>query len=168
MGGAQDKAIQEIVDMDQLEEIIRRCPICHIGMVDFDRPYVLAFNFGYENQTIWLHCAHEGKKMEILRRNPNVCVEFDTDHRMFARNEEVACSWRQAYRSVIVEGQAVFVNDYEEKIKGLNILMKHYSERAFKYSKPAVNNIRIIKIPVASISGRSFEYHREFSSKREN
>jgi nitroimidazol reductase NimA-like FMN-containing flavoprotein (pyridoxamine 5'-phosphate oxidase superfamily) len=80
---------------------------------------------------------------------------------MFARNEEVACSWRQAYRSVIVEGQAVFVNDYEEKIKGLNILMKHYSDKDFQYSKPAVNNIQIIKIPVASISGRSFEYHRE-------
>ena len=162
MGTARDKAIQDIVAIDQLEDIIKRCHICHVGMVDFDRrPYVLAFNFGYEDQTIWLHCAHEGKKLDILKRNPNVCVEFDTDHKMFARNEDVACSWRQAYRSVIVEGQAVFVNDYEEKIKGLNILMKHYSDKDFQYSKPAVNNIQIIKIPVASISGRSFEYHRE-------
>ena len=161
MGTARDKAIQDIVAIDQLEDIIKRCHICHVGMVDFDRPYVLAFNFGYEDQTIWLHCAHEGKKLDILKRNPNVCVEFDTDHKMFARNEEVACSWRQAYRSVIVEGQAVFVNDYEEKIKGLNILMKHYSDKDFQYSKPAVDNIQIIKIPVASISGRSFEYHRE-------
>ena len=161
MGTARDKAIQDIVAIDQLEDIIKRCHICHVGMVDFDRPYVLAFNFGYEDQTIWLHCAHEGKKLDILKRNPNVCVEFDTDHKMFARNEDVACSWRQAYRSVIVEGQAVFVNDYEEKIKGLNILMKHYSDKDFQYSKPAVDNIQIIKIPVASISGRSFEYHRE-------
>ena len=161
MGKARDKAIQDIVAMDQLEDIIKRCRICHIGMVDFDRPYVLAFNFGYADQTIWLHCANEGKKLEILRRNPNVCVEFDTDHKIFARNEEVACSWRQAYRSVIVEGQAVFVNGYEEKVKGLDILMKHYSDKEFKYSKPAVDNIQIIKIPVASISGRSFEYNRE-------
>jgi hypothetical protein len=37
--------------------------------------------------------------------------------------------------------------------------MKNYSDREFKYSKPAVDNIRIIKIPVASITGRSFEYY---------
>lgn len=161
MAKGRDKAIQDIVKMDELEAIIKRCRVCHIGMVDFDRPYVLAFNFGYEDQTIWIHCAHEGRKLDVLKRNPNVCVEFDTDHRLFARNDEVACSWRLAYRSVIAEGQAVFVDDYDEKVKGLNILMKNYSSAEFSYSKPAVDNVRIIKIPVASINGRSFEYHKE-------
>lgn len=161
MAKIRDKAIQDIVDMEELEAIIRRCKFCHIGMVDNDRPYVLAFNFGYDDQTIWIHCAREGKKLDVLKNNPNVCVEFDTDHRLFSRNEEVACSWRQAYRSVIVEGQAVFVDGYDEKMKGLNILMKNYSSREFKYSKPSVDNIQVIKIPVAFISGRSFEYHKE-------
>jgi hypothetical protein len=159
MAKAQDKAIQDITDLDELEGIIKRCDICHVGMVDGNRPYVLAFNFGYENQTIWLHAAKEGRKLDVLKRNNNVCVEFDTDHKLFARHEQVACSWRWAYRSVIVEGEAIFVEDYDEKVKGLNIFMKNYSDREFKYSKPAVDNIRIIKIPVASITGRSFEYY---------
>jgi len=36
--------------------------------------------------------------------------------------------------------------------------MRNYSDREFEYSKPAVDNILIIKIPVESITGRSFEY----------
>jgi nitroimidazol reductase NimA-like FMN-containing flavoprotein (pyridoxamine 5'-phosphate oxidase superfamily) len=63
-----------------------------------------------------------------------------------------------AYRSVLIHGQAILVEDEEEKMKGLNIMMKNYSDREFKYSKPAVDNIMIIKIPVAAISGRQFEY----------
>lgn len=159
MATVQDKAIQDITDLEKLEEIIKRCKICHVGMVDGNWPYVLAFNFGYEDQTVWLHSAKEGRKLDVLRKNNNVCVEFDTDHRLFARHEEVACSWRMGYRSVIIEGEAVFVEDYDEKVKGLNIFMKNYSKKDFKYSKPAVDNVQIIKIPVASITGRSFEYY---------
>ena len=161
MAKVRDKAIQDITELEELEAIINRCDICHVGMVDGNWPYVLAFNFGYEDQTIWIHCANEGRKLDVLRKNNNVCVEFDTDHKLFARHDHVACSWRWAYRSVIVEGEAIFVEDYDEKVKGLNIFMKNYSDREFKYSKPAVDNIQVIKIPVASITGRSFEYHNE-------
>ncbi|MDA3954804.1 MAG: pyridoxamine 5'-phosphate oxidase family protein [Bacteroidales bacterium] len=154
----RDKAIKDIVELDKLEEIIGKCKICRVGMVDVDTPYVLAMNFGYDNQAIWLHCAKEGKKVDILKRNNKVCIEFDTDHKLFSRHEHVACSWRYAYRSVLIHGNALFVEDYNEKIKGLNIFMKNYSGKEFEYSKPSVDNIYLIKIPIDSITGRSFEY----------
>ncbi|MCG8410388.1 MAG: pyridoxamine 5'-phosphate oxidase family protein [Bacteroidales bacterium] len=154
----RDKAIKDIVDLDKLEEIIGKCKICRVGMVDGNKPYVLAMNFGYEDQTVWLHCAKEGKKVDILKKNNTVCLEFDTDHKLFARHENVACSWRFAYRGVLIHGKAIFVDEYDEKIKGLNIFMRNYSDRTFEYSKPAVDNILIIKVPVESITGRSFEY----------
>ena len=158
MATVRDKAIQDIVELEELESIIRKCDICHVGMVDVDEPYVLAFNFGYEDQTVWLHCAKEGKKLEILKRNNNVCISFNADQKLFARHEQVACSWRMAYRSVLIHGQAILVEDEEEKMKGLNSMMKNYSDREFSYSKPAVDNIMVIKIPVAAITGRQFEY----------
>ena len=154
----RDKAIKDIVKLEDMEAVIKKCKICRVGMVDGDSPYVLAMNFGYQDQTIWLHCAKEGKKVDVLKRNNKVCIEFDTDHKIFARHEHVACSWRFAYRGVLVYGNALFVDDYDEKMKGLNILMKNFSDREFEYSKPAVDNILVIKIPVDSITGRSFEY----------
>lgn len=158
MAKIRDKAIKDIIDIEELEELIRSCDVCHVGMVDVDRPYVLAFNFGFDNQTIWLHSAKEGKKIDILKRNNKVCIIFDTAHKLFARHEHVACSWRWAYKSVIINGEAIFVDDYDEKVKGLRIMMRNYSDKEFEFSKPSVDNVQIIKVPIASISGRSFEY----------
>ncbi len=154
----RDKAIKDITLESELSEIIDKSKICHVGFVDNNIPYVLAFNFGFDGKSIFLHCAKEGRKIDILNKNNNVCVEFDTDHELFARNEEVACSWRMRYKSALVFGKAKFVENYDDKIEGLKILMKHYSNMNFSFSEPSVNNICIIKIDVDKITGRKFEY----------
>ena len=154
----RDKAIRDIINFSEIENIIKRAKVCHVGMVDGNSPYVLGFNYGYQNRTIYLHCAKEGKKIDILRNNNNVCVEFDTDHDYFFRHEHVACSWRMRYRSVIVFGKAIFVEKYEEKIEGLKIFMNHYSDKNFDFSPPSVDNIEIIKIIIEQATGRQFEY----------
>jgi hypothetical protein len=157
----RDKAIEDIRDKGQMEEIIGQCSICHVGMVDGDRPYVLAFNFGYHDGAIYLHCAQEGKKLEVLRRNPKVCVEFNTGHELFARKARIACTWRWRYRSVLAHGKAELIEDYNRKVDALNVLMGNYTEMDFAYAKPAVNNVMIIRIAVEEMSGRQFEYHQE-------
>ena len=154
----RDNAIQDITQITELEEIINKSKVCHVGMVDGNRPYVLAFNFGYKDKTIYLHCAKYGKKLDVLAQNNNVCVEFDTDHYLFARHEQVACSWRMKYRSVLAHGKAVFVEDYDKKIDALNIIMKQYSDKDFSYSKPSIDNILIIEIKIEEFTGRKFEW----------
>lgn len=154
----RDNAIKDITETQEIEAVINRTQVCHVGMCNGDKPYVLAFNFGYEDRTIYLHCAREGHKLDILRQNPAVCVYFDTDHGLFARHEHVACSWRWRYRSVMAHGKVEIVDDYEEKIRGLNAMMRTYAKNDFSYSKPSVDNIYVLKIEIESWSGRSFEY----------
>jgi len=154
----RDRTIKDILDFSDQEKIIKRAKICHVGMIDGDKPYVLAFNFGYENKTIYLHTSNYGGKLGILERNNNVCIEFDVDHELFYRDKEVACSWTWKYRSVIAHGKAEIIDDYEEKIKGLKIFMKNYSDINFKFSKPSVDNVIVIKIKIEKITGRQFKY----------
>ena len=154
----RDRTIKDILDFSDQERIIKRAKICHVGMIDGDKPYVLAFNFGYENKTIYLHTSNYGGKLGILERNNNVCIEFDVDHELFYRDKEVACSWTWKYRSVIAHGKAEIIDDYEEKIKGLKIFMKNYSDINFKFSKPSVDNVIVIKIKIEKITGRQFKY----------
>lgn len=154
----RDRTIKDINDPKQQEEIIKKSKICHVSFVDGEKPYGLTFCFGYENNIIYLHTAIVGKKLEVLKKNNNVCVAFDTDHELFYRDEHVACSWRMRYRSVIAYGKAEIVEDYNDKIKGLKIFMKNYSDRDFEFSKPSVDYVTIIKINIESITGRSFEY----------
>ena len=143
----------------ELEEIIRRCQFCNLAMVDEKNlPYVIPMNFGYENNVVFLHGSKVGRKNDILRNNPNVCLSFSTDHELRYVNEEVACSWAMRYRSVLVFGKIAFVEDPEEKIKGLNVIMSHYSDKEFSYNDPAVKDVQVYKVEIEKMEGRAYGY----------
>jgi uncharacterized protein len=64
----------------EIDQIINGSIVCHVAMVDSEGlPYVLPLNFGYKDGRLFIHCAPEGKKIEIWKNNPNVCVAFSTD-----------------------------------------------------------------------------------------
>lgn len=153
----RDKAIRDITRESEIEEIINLAKVCYIGFNDDQRPYVLGFNYGYKDKTIYLHCARQGKKLDLIRRNNELCLYFNIDNEIFARHDHVACSWRQKYRSVQAYGKAEIIDDYEQKIESLQIFMKHYSDKEFEFNKPSVDNIYIIKIKLTEMSGRKFE-----------
>jgi nitroimidazol reductase NimA-like FMN-containing flavoprotein (pyridoxamine 5'-phosphate oxidase superfamily) len=62
------------------------------------------------------------------------------------------------YRSVIGFGKASFVEDLEEKRKGLDAIMKHYSGRSFEYVEPAIESTCIIKVAIESMTGKESGY----------
>ena len=144
----------------EIEEIITSCEACYVGMIDPEnKPYTLPFNFGFENETLYLHGAPTGRKMEALKNNPLVCVAFSSNHQMYQRNENVACSYGMKYKSVLIEGKIEFVDDYDEKVRILNIIMRQYTKRDdFKYNAPAVNNITVMRVVESSISAKAFGY----------
>ena len=62
------------------------------------------------------------------------------------------------YRSVLVYCKAEFVEDPEEKIKILNIVMAHYTERPFEYNAPAIREVMVFKVKAERIDGRVYGY----------
>jgi len=142
-----------------LIDIIEKCDICYVSMVDNEnKPYVIPMNFGFANNTILLHGAKQGKKIDILKNNPNVCIVFSTDHQLRWQNEEVACSWSMKYRSVLAFGQVEFIDDNKEKEILLHQFMKSYSPKNFKFSKPSLEEVQLIKVPVDKMEGRAYGF----------
>lgn len=140
-----------------IDEIITKNKICYVGMVDDNAmPYVIPMNFGYADDIVYLHSAQEGRSIDILKKNPNVCITFCTDSVLTYQNEEVACSYRMKGSSVICKGKVIFEENFDEKVKVLNIIMKQYTDKVFTYSVPAVNNVRIWKVIVDSLSTKVF------------
>jgi nitroimidazol reductase NimA-like FMN-containing flavoprotein (pyridoxamine 5'-phosphate oxidase superfamily) len=140
-----------------IEEIISKNTICYVGMIDTNgMPYVIPMNFGYADDIIYLHSAQEGGSIDALEKNPSVCITFCTESALTYQNEEVACSYRMKGSSVICRGKVVFEEDFNEKIKALDIIMKHYSSRTFTYSEPAVHNVRVWKVEIEDISSKIF------------
>jgi uncharacterized protein len=152
----KNKAIESKADM---EAIIGKCQTCCISMVDPDgKPYVIPMNFGYKEEVIYFHGSPIGKKADVLRNNPAVCVVFSTDHQLRYVNEEVACSWSMRYRSVIAYGKAEFVEDTKDKVDCLNIIMANYTERKFDYSDPSVREVMVFRVKIDKIDGRTYGY----------
>lgn len=147
------------VSQPEIEAIIRKCQFCYIGMVDQQGlPYVLPFNFGYEDGFLYFHSAPDGKKIDILKNNPEVCVAFSADCELRFVNEEVACSYGMKYKSVLAYGKIEFVTDTDSRIKVLDVIMRTYSPREFKYSPPSLRTICCWKMKVDRFEGRVLGY----------
>lgn len=146
-----------IEERDFFENTIKACKECFVGIIDSTGlPYVLPMNFGYKDDVVYLHSGPEGTAVTSLQANPNICITFCTDSQITHQNEEVACSYRVQGSSVICRGKVEFVEDFDQKVDALNILMAQYTERPFKYSEPAVRNVKIWKVQIETVSGRIF------------
>lgn len=144
---------------EQQEAIIRRCRFCNIAMTGPDgRPYVIPMNFGFDGEFVYFHGSAKGKKVDCLKNDPAVCISFSTDHELRYVNEDVACSWSMRYRSVLVHGDAEFIDDPEEKIRCLNVVMAQYADRKFEYSAPAVREVMVFRVRAEKMEGRVYGY----------
>ncbi len=143
---------KEITDKNEIESIIHKSQVCRLGFVDEGLPYIVPLCFGYRKNTLYFHSAKQGRKIEILRRNPQVCFEFDVDAHI--HSGETACAWGMKYRSVIGFGRASFIDDPEEKRKALDIIMTQYADGTFEYSEKALGKALVIKVEIESMTGK--------------
>ena len=147
------KANLEIKDKSILEEILTNSRICRLGMIDNGLPYVLPFNFGYSENCIYIHSAPEGKKIYLLKENPMVC--FEVEQQADIIEDEVACKWSTLYRSVVGYGNVEIVTDFEEKLNGLEIIMKqHGATGKLDFEIKEVDFIVILKLSITTMTGK--------------
>lgn len=145
-----------IENREEINAIIQSCKTCFLAMADGNMPYVLPMNFALDKDTVILHSAQSGRMWETLQKNQNVCINWIVGEELKWQDVRVGCSYRVASKSVIVEGKAEMINDFDEKTRCLKILMKQYSDREFKFGKPAVENVGIIKVAIKNITAKEF------------
>lgn len=143
---------REIQDRSAIEEIIRQSQVCRLAMVDQDKPYVVPLNFGFKWPYLYFHSARQGRKIEVLRKNPQVCFEFDQLIKLKKHKE--ACEWGLAYTSVIGEGKAILVDDIKEKELALKVIMAQYSTREFGFPRENMEKTTVIQVFITQISGK--------------
>ncbi len=143
---------KEITDKKEIEKILKKSQICHIAMVDKEKPYIVPMNFGYKNQTLFFHSALEGRKINLIKKNPNLC--FEVDQVVQFKKAKIACDWSIEYKSVIGEGRAQLLYDPEEKREGLNIIMAQYSGRTFEYPSEMLEKTLVIKLEIDKMTGK--------------
>ena len=128
--GAGDRSMhraeREISDPADLEEILREARILFIALRDEPAPYVLPVCFSHERGTLYVHSAMAGTKIDLIAAHPIVGFSACTELKVVPG--PTACDFTSTARSVVGTGRARIVTDAEERVRGLDAIMRHYAE----------------------------------------
>lgn len=147
---------KQISDRDEIDGIMRRSKVCRLALVDGGGPYLVPLCFGYDGSALYFHSAAAGKKIDLLKKNRNVCFEFDADAQVVPA--DASCGWTMRYRSVIGSGIAVFVEDPGEKRTALAAIMRQYGGKESDYSDETLRKTAVIKVEIREITGKKSGY----------
>jgi nitroimidazol reductase NimA-like FMN-containing flavoprotein (pyridoxamine 5'-phosphate oxidase superfamily) len=144
---------REITDRKDIDDIIRRCRVCHLAMCDEGQPYVVPLNFGYDGGFLYFHAAPEGRKIDIIKRNNRVGFEFDILHDIVTA--EQACKWGAKYESVIGSGTAEIVDTLEAKKDALEWIMRQYGSGTWDFKEEILKKTLVFRVQILEISGKA-------------
>jgi len=144
---------KEIVDYEEIEEILKKGIVCRIGLIDSGRAYIVPMNYGYRKGCIYLHSAHEGHKIDLIKNDPDVCFEIETDVAVIENDK--ACNWSMQYRCIIGYGTIEILQVPEQKKKGLEALLLHNSNRTdWDIPEKTLEHVTVLKLEIKEMTGK--------------
>lgn len=137
---------KEITDPIWINNILKRGQYMSLAMIDLEgNPYLVTTSYGYDNNCLYLHGAPEGKKFEILSKNPLVSFQVVLDTELVTSPEPSKYTWK--YRSITGSGRIHTLQTLEEKNQAMQILMKQYKGPSISFENdPLFLWIACIKI----------------------
>jgi uncharacterized protein len=141
-----------VTDPAELENIIRAGRVCRLALAAEPAPYIVPLNYGYREGVLYFHSAPEGRKIELMRRNPSVGFEISLD--LGVVEGEQACNWSTRYRSVLGHGRIEFIEGLEQKRRALEVIMSQYAAGEFTFPETFVGRTLIYRLVIEEMSGK--------------
>jgi nitroimidazol reductase NimA-like FMN-containing flavoprotein (pyridoxamine 5'-phosphate oxidase superfamily) len=160
---------REVLGDENIAKIIEQCTTCHVAMMDdadTGMPYVIPLSFGYSLEggvlELYFHCAHVGKKLDCIRKNPNVAFSMCVEKRIEI-HEDNYCKSGRFYASVVGQGKAEIVEDSAKKCRGLSLLMERQAAdapqfavpRKFEFTPEQAATVTVFKITSTNFTGKA-------------
>jgi hypothetical protein len=145
---------REVTDAAELQDILASAPVGHLALADDGQPYVVPICFGHEPGRIYFHCAKEGRKLDIIRRNPRACFQVDVDFRL-EPNPDRPCAAGMDYRSLMAFGTVHIVENTTEKVHGLDLVTRHYFEGGGPYPDEVLGRTTVLRMDVERMTGKA-------------
>jgi nitroimidazol reductase NimA-like FMN-containing flavoprotein (pyridoxamine 5'-phosphate oxidase superfamily) len=98
------------LNKEQIETLLNTENIARLGCYADGKIYLVPVSYAYDNGYIYAH-SKDGMKVQMMRKNPKVCIEVDAMQNM--------ANWQ----SVIAWGNFEELKDKESQMKGMKLLM---------------------------------------------
>ena len=152
----KDRAVE---DREEIKKMVEACGECSLAFNGEEYPYVIPINFGEvwdgEKVSLYFHCAKEGEKIERMKRDNRVSFSMYIleELKIFAP----ACKSTIVYSSVCGIGRLESVEEKEEKIRGLDAIMRHLDKKTehFEFNEKVVEQTAVLKLTVEQITAKS-------------
>ncbi len=142
-----------VTDRAAIDDVLHRAELLHLAMTGPDGPYVVPVNFGYDGDgRIYIHCALEGRKLDVIAQDPRVCFEASVDVRVVP---STGCGWTTRFRSVVGFGTAALVTDEGEKVHALGTVISHYSGAPETVPPAKAKGVAVLRIDIESMAGKA-------------
>ena len=120
--------------------------------------YGVPLNYVWDGKnSIFIHCAPVGHKLEALEKNPNVSFCIIGDVKL------LPSKFTTEYESVVLKGVAHIHLSSEERMAALlklvDKLSPDFKELGAKYSKMSFHRVNIIRVDFSEYSGKCKHVH---------
>lgn len=144
---------REITERAEIIDVLKRCDTISVGLFDEEYPYVVPFSFGYEDKdgelSVFIHGAKIGKKIELIEKNPHVCVEGH----IFIEVTDTPHGVTTLYESIIAYGKIERITG-EEALAAMRNMLARYDYADYPLNEKKVALTAVYKIVVSEITGK--------------
>ncbi|MBQ3325432.1 MAG: pyridoxamine 5'-phosphate oxidase family protein [Muribaculaceae bacterium] len=144
-----------LLDEARAREILASAQYGYMSMIDLDgKPYGVPVNFVWDGEdAIYIHCAPEGKKIEILECYDHVsfCVVGNVNL--------LPGQFTTEYESIILDCEVTIPTYDEERLHALELIVKKFSPQHFdtgmRYAHKSLPRTCIVRLDILSWSAKA-------------
>ncbi|MFI3284308.1 MAG: pyridoxamine 5'-phosphate oxidase family protein [Erysipelotrichaceae bacterium] len=115
-------------------------------------PYTIPLNYVLIEDSIYFHCALEGKKIDLIRMNSKACFC------VVEKDEIIPLTFSTSYGSVICKGDIRLIEETQEKRYVLEQLCENYAKNYPDLAKIEIDSnidyCAIVGLKIVSIVGK--------------
>lgn len=138
---------KEVTDRAEMVRVLNTVRYVTVAMCDEDGPYLATLSHGYdaERDAIYFHCAQDGRKVDILRRDGRVWGQALID----LGYADGRCD--HLYETTQFRGKVTFVQDVAEKRHALELMIRKNENEPGRVAAEQVTDDSVMHVNIGRI-----------------
>lgn len=145
-----------VYDRETAYRILDEGFICHVGFAVDGQPFVIPTSYGRKDANLYIHGSAASRMLRQMKDGVAVCVTVTLlDGLVLARS---VFNHSMNYRSVVILGKAMLVEDRAEKLDALETLSEHILPGRWADSRqPNEQELKatsVLRVPIEEFSAK--------------